>query len=204
MEQTLDSIKKDKYYYLMAKGYFLSGKRNKIYLNEVVKKINDEIKADGMEEEFNNLDEITNYIYGDEDVIDFDFEKELKEETLKLTFGETFIKIPCLEAKNNFLEINVNLKVNNIKYILIYKLLEVANTERKLRSNEVRNILENRDRKLIKKAKNPSPISRIFNEVKSVIKGINKLIKEEMKNNDFTGEDFTLLNSQKVNYSIFI
>lgn len=64
----------------MAKGYFLSGKRNKIYLNEVVKKINDEIKADGMEEEFNNLDEITNYIYGDEDVIDFDFEKELKNE----------------------------------------------------------------------------------------------------------------------------
>ena len=33
-----------------------------------------------MEEEFNNLDEITNYIYGDEDVIDFDFEKELKNE----------------------------------------------------------------------------------------------------------------------------
>ena len=182
-EEEYFEFDKDKYYYyLMAKGYFLSGKRNKIYLNEVVKKINDEIKADGMEEEFNNLDEITNYIYGDEDVIDFDFEKELKEETLKLTFGETFIKIPCLEAKNNFLEINVNLKANNIKYIPIYKLLEVANTERKLESNEVRNILENRDRKLRKEAKNPSPIFRIFNEVKSVIKVINELIKEEMKN----------------------
>ena len=204
-EEEYFEFDKDKYYYyLMAKGYFLSGKRNKIYLNEVVKKINDEIKADGMEEEFNNLDEITNYIYGDEDVIDFDFEKELKEETLKLTFGETFIKIPCLEAKNNFLEINVNLKANNIKYIPIYKLLEVANTERKLESNEVRNILENRDRKLRKEAKNPSPISRIFNEVKSVIKVINKLIKEEMKNNNLTGEDFILLNSQKANYSIFI
>ena len=196
---------KDKYYYyLMAKEYFLSGKRNKVYLNEVVKKINDEIKADGMEEEFNNLDEITNYIYEDEDVIDFDFEKELKEETLKLTFGETFIKIPCLEAKNNFLEINVNLKANNIKYIPIYKLLEVANTERKLGSDEVRNILENRDRKLRKEAKNPSPISRIFNEVKSVIKEINKLIKEEMKKNNLLEEDFILLNSQKANYSIFI
>ena len=182
-EEEYFEFDKDKYYYyLMAKGYFLSGKRNKIYLNEVVKKINDEIKADGMEEEFNNLDEITNYIYGDEDVIDFDFEKELKEEALKLTFGETFIKIPCLEAKNNFLEINVNLKANNIKYIPIYKLLEVANTERKLGSNEVRNILENRDRKLRKEAKNPSPIFRIFNEVKSVIKVINELIKEEMKN----------------------
>lgn len=204
-EEEYFEFDKDKYYYyLMAKGYFLSGKRNKIYLNEVVKKINDEIKADGMEEEFNNLDEITNYIYGDEDVIDFDFEKELKEETLKLTFGETFIKIPCLEAKNNFLEINVNLKANNIKYIPIYKLLEVANTERKLESNEVRNILENRDRKLRKEAKNPSPIFRIFNEVKSVIKVINKLIKEEMKNNNLTGEDFILLNSQKANYSIFI
>ena len=186
----------------MAKEYFLSGKRNKIYLNEVVKKINDEIKADGMEEEFNNLDEITNYIY--EDVIDFDFEKELKEETLKLIFGETFIKIPCLEAKNNFLEINVNLKTNSIKYIPIYKLLEVANTERKLGSNKVRNILENRDRKLRKEAKNPSPISRIFNEVKSVIKEINKLIKEEMKKNNLLEEDFILLNSQKANYSIFI
>ena len=196
---------KDKYYYyLMAKEYFLSGKRNKVYLNEVVKKINDEIKADGMEEEFNNLDEITNYIYEDEDVIDFDFEKELKEETLKLTFGETFIKIPCLEAKNNFLEINVNLKANNIKYIPIYKLLEVANTERKLGSDEVRNILENRDRKLRKEAKNPSPISRIFNEVKSVIKEINKLIKEEMKKNNLLEEDFILVNSQKANYSIFI
>ena len=182
-EEEYFEFDKDKYYYyLMAKGYFLSGKRNKIYLNEVVKKINDEIKADGMEEEFNNLDEITNYIYGDEDVIDFDFEKELKEEALKLTFGETFIKIPCLEAKNNFLEINVNLKANNIKYIPIYKLLEVANTERKLGSDEVRNILENRDRKLRKEAKNPSPIFRIFNEVKSVIKVINELIKEEMKN----------------------
>ena len=204
-EEEYFEFDKDKYYYyLMAKGYFLSGKRNKIYLNEVVKKINDEIKADGMEEEFNNLDEITNYIYEDEEIIDFDFEKELKEETLKLTFGETFIKIPCLEAKNNFLEINVNLKANNIKYIPIYKLLEVANTERKLESNEVRNILENRDRKLRKEAKNPSPISRIFNEVKSVIKVINKLIKEEMKNNNLTGEDFILLNSQKANYSIFI
>ena len=80
-EEEYFEFDKDKYYYyLMAKGYFLSGKRNKIYLNEVVKKINDEIKADGMEEEFNNLDEITNYIYGDEDVIDFDFEKELKNE----------------------------------------------------------------------------------------------------------------------------
>ena len=80
-EEEYFEFNKDKYYYyLMAKGYFLSGKRNKIYLNEVVKKINDEIKADGMEEEFNNLDEITNYIYGDEDVIDFDFEKELKNE----------------------------------------------------------------------------------------------------------------------------
>ena len=204
-EEEYFEFDKDKYYYyLMAKGYFLSGKRNKIYLNEVVKKINDEIKADGMEEEFNNLDEITNYIYEDEDVIDFDFEKELKEETLKLTFGETFIKIPCLEAKNNFLEINVNLKANNIKYIPIYKLLEVANTERKLGSDEVRNILENRDRKLRKEAKNPSPISRIFNEVKSVIKEINKLIKEEMKKNNLLEEDFILLNSQKANYSIFI
>lgn len=204
-EEEYFEFDKDKYYYyLMAKEYFLSGKRNKIYLNEVVKKINDEIKADGMEEEFNNLDEITNYIYEDEDVIDFDFEKELKEETLKLTFGETFIKIPCLEAKNNFLEINVNLKANNIKYIPIYKLLEVANTERKLGSNEVRNILENRDRKLRKEAKNPSPISRIFNEVKSVIKEINKLIKEEMKKNNLLEEDFILLNSQKANYSIFI
>ena len=80
-EEEYFQFDKDKYYYyLMAKVYFLSGKRNKIYLNEVVKKINDEIKADGMEEEFNNLDEITNYIYGDEDVIDFDFEKELKNE----------------------------------------------------------------------------------------------------------------------------
>ena len=80
-EEEYFEFDKDKYYYyLMAKGYFLSGKRNKIYLNEVVKKKNDEIKADGMEEEFNNLDEITNYIYGDEDVIDFDFEKELKNE----------------------------------------------------------------------------------------------------------------------------
>ena len=204
-EEEYFEFDKDKYYYyLMAKEYFLSGKRNKIYLNEVVKKINDEIKADGIEEEFNNLDEITNYIYEDEDVIDFDFEKELKEETLKLTFGETFIKIPCLEAKNNFLEINVNLKANNIKYIPIYKLLEVANTERKLGSDEVRNILENRDRKLRKEAKNPSPISRIFNEVKSVIKEINKLIKEEMKKNNLLEEDFILLNSQKANYSIFI
>ena len=204
-EEEYFEFDKDKYYYyLMAKEYFLSGKRNKIYLNEVVKKINDEIKADGIEEEFNNLDEITNYIYEDEDVIDFDFEKELKEETLKLTFGETFIKIPCLEAKNNFLEINVNLKANNIKYIPIYKLLEVANTERKLGSYEVRNILENRDRKLRKEAKNPSPISRIFNEVKSVIKEINKLIKEEMKKNNLLEEDFILLNSQKANYSIFI
>ena len=204
-EEEYFEFDKDKYYYyLMAKEYFLSGKRNKIYLNEVVKKINDEIKADGMEEEFNNLDEITNYIYEDEDVIDFDFEKELKEETLKLTFGETFIKIPCLEAKNNFLEINVNLKANNIKYLPIYKLLEVANTERKLGSDEVRNILENRDRKLRKEAKNPSPISRIFNEVKSVIKEINKLIKEEMKKNNLLEEDFILLNSQKANYSIFI
>lgn len=204
-EEEYFEFDKDKYYYyLMAKEYFLSGKRNKIYLNEVVKKINDEIKADGMEEELNNLDEITNYIYEDEDVIDFDFEKELKEETLKLTFGETFIKIPCLEAKNNFLEINVNLKANNIKYLPIYKLLEVANTERKLGSDEVRNILENRDRKLRKEAKNPSPISRIFNEVKSVIKEINKLIKEEMKKNNLLEEDFILLNSQKANYSIFI
>lgn len=195
-EEEYFEFDKDKYYYyLMAKEYFLSGKRNKIYLKEVVKKINDEIKADGMEEEFNNLDEITNYIYEDEDVIDFDFEKELKEETLKLTFGETFIKIPCLEAKNNFLEINVNLKANNIKYIPIYKLLEVANTERKLESYEVRNILENRDRKLRKEAKNPSPISRIFNEVKSVIKEINKLIKEEMKKNNLLEEDFILVNS---------
>ena len=128
----------------------------------------------------------------------------MKEETLKLIFGETFIKIPCLEAKNNFLEINVNLKANNIKYIPIYKLLEVANTERKLGSYEVRNILENRDRKLRKEAKNPSPISRIFNEVKSVIKEINKLIKEEMKKNNLLEEDFILLNSQKANYSIFI
>lgn len=204
-EEEYFEFDKDKYYYyLMAKEYFLSGKRNKIYLNEVVKKINDEIKADGMEEEFNNLDEITNYIYEDEEIIDFDFEKELKEETLKLTFGETFIKIPCLEVKNNFLEINVNLKANNIKYIPIYKLLEVANTERKLGSDEVRNILENRDRKLRKEAKNPSPISRIFNEVKSVIKEINKLIKEEMKKNNLLEEDFILLNSQKANYSIFI
>lgn len=204
-EEEYFEFDKDKYYYyLMAKEYFLSGKRNKIYLNEVVKKINDEIKADGIEEEFNNLDEITNYIYEDEEIIDFDFEKKLKEETLKLTFGETFIKIPCLEAKNNFLEINVNLKANNIKYIPIYKLLEVANTERKLGSDEVRNILENRDRKLRKEAKNPSPISRIFNEVKSVIKEINKLIKEEMKKNNLLEEDFILINSQKANYSIFI
>lgn len=203
-EEYFEFDKNKYYYYLMAKEYFLSGKRNKIYLNEVVKKINDEIKADGIEEEFNNLDEITNYIYEDEEIIDFDFEKELKEETLKLTFGETFIKIPCLEAKNNFLEINVNLKANNIKYIPIYKLLEVANTERKLGSDEVRNILENRDRKLRKEAKNPSPISRIFNEVKSVIKEINKLIKEEMKKNNLLEEDFILLNSQKANYSIFI
>lgn len=204
-EEEYFEFDKDKYYYyLMAKEYFLSGKRNKIYLNEVIKKINDEIKADGMEEEFNNLDEITNYIYEDEEIIDFDFEKELKEETLKLTFGETFIKIPCLEAKNNFLEINVNLKANNIKYIPIYKLLEVSNTERKLGSDEVRNILENRDRKLRKEAKNPSPISKIFNEVKSVIKEINKLIKEEMKKNNLLEEDFILLNSQKANYSIFI
>lgn len=204
-EEEYFEFDKDKYYYyLMAKEYFLSGKRNKIYLNEVVKKINDEIKADGMEEEFNNLDEITNYIYEDEDVIDFDFEKELKEETLKLTFGENFIKIPCLEAKNNFLEINVNLKKNNIKYNPIFKLLEVANTERKLESKEVRDILENRDRKLRKGSKNPSPISRTFNEVKLEIKKINELIKEEMKKNNLSEEDFILLNSQKANYSIFI
>ena len=204
-EEEYFEFDKDKYYYyLMAKEYFLSGKRNKVYLNEVVKKINDEIKADGMEEEFNNLDEITNYIYEDEDVIDFDFEKELKEETLKLTFGETFIKIPCLEAKNNFLEINVNLKKNNIKYIPIFKLLEVANTERKLESKEVSDILENRDRKLRKGSKNPSPISRTFNEVKLEIKKINELIKAEMKKNILSEEDFILLNSQKANYSIFI
>ena len=204
-EEEYFEFDKDKYYYyLMAKEYFLSGKRNKIYLNEVVKKINDEIKADGMEEEFNNLDEITNYIYEDEDVIDFDFEKELKEETLKLTFGETFIKIPCLEAKNNFLEINVNLKKNNIKYIPIFKLLEVANTERKLESKEVSDILENKDRKLRKGSKNPSPISRTFNEVKLEIKKINELIKAEMKKNNLSEEDFILLNSQKANYSIFI
>jgi hypothetical protein len=204
-EEEYFEFDKDKYYYyLMAKEYFLSGKRNKIYLNEVVKKINDEIKADRMEEKFNNLDEITNYIYEDEDVIDFDFEKELKEETLKLTFGETFIKIPCLEAKNNFLEINVNLKKNNIKYIPIFKLLEVANTERKLESKEVSDILENKDRKLRKGSKNPSPISRTFNEVKLEIKKINELIKAEMKKNNLSEEDFILLNSQKANYSIFI
>ena len=204
-EEEYFEFDKDKYYYyLMAKEYFLSGKRNKIYLNEVAKKINYEIKADGIEEEFNNLDEITNYIYEDEDVIDFDFEKELKEETLKLTFGETFIKIPCLEAKNNFLEINVNLKKNNIKYIPIFKLLEVANTERKLESKEVSDILENRDRKLRKGSKNPSPISRTFNEVKLEIKKINELIKAEMKKNILSEEDFILLNSQKANYSIFI
>jgi hypothetical protein len=204
-EEEYFEFDKDKYYYyLMAKEYFLSGKRNKIYLNEVVKKINDEIKADRMEEKFNNLDGITNYIYEDEDVIDFDFEKELKEETLKLTFGETFIKIPCLEAKNNFLEINVNLKKNNIKYIPIFKLLEVANTERKLESKEVSDILENKDRKLRKGSKNPSPISRTFNEVKLEIKKINELIKAEMKKNNLSEEDFILLNSQKANYSIFI
>ena len=204
-EEEYCEFDKDKYYYyLMAKEYFLSGKRNKIYLNEVVKKINDEIKADRMEEKFNNLDGITNYIYEDEDVIDFDFEKELKEETLKLTFGETFIKIPCLEAKNNFLEINVNLKKNNIKYIPIFKLLEVANTERKLESKEVSDILENKDRKLRKGSKNPSPISRTFNEVKLEIKKINELIKAEMKKNNLSEEDFILLNSQKANYSIFI
>ena len=128
----------------------------------------------------------------------------MKEETLKLTFGETFIKIPCLEAKNNFLEINVNLKKNNIKYIPIFKLLEVANTERKLESKEVSDILENRDRKLRKGSKNPSPISRTFNEVKLEIKKINELIKAEMKKNILSEEDFILLNSQKANYSIFI
>ena len=204
-EEEYFEFDKDKYYYyLMAKEYFLSGKRNKIYLNEVVKKINDEIKADGIEKEFEDLDEIASYIYEDEDVIDFDFEKELKEETLKLTFGETFIKIPCIEAKNNFLEININLKKNNIKYIPIYKLLEVANTKRKVESQEVSDILENRDRKLRKGAKNPSPISRTFNEVKLGIKEINKLIKAEMAKNNLVEEDFILLNSQKGNYSIFI
>ena len=204
-EEEYFEFDKDKYYYyLMAKEYFLSGKRNKIYLNEVVKKINDEIKANGMEEEFNNLDEITSYIYEDEEVIDFDFEKELKEETLKLTFGETFIKIPCIEAKNNFLEINVNLKKNNIKHIPIFKLLEIANTERKLESKEVSDILKNRDRKLRKGSKNPSPISRTFNEVKLEIKKINELVKVEMKKNNLLEEDFILLNLQKANYSIFI
>ena len=128
----------------------------------------------------------------------------MKEETLKLTFGETFIKIPCIEAKNNFLEVRVNLKKNKIKYIPICKLLEIANNKRKLDSKEVEEILERKDEKLRKGAKKPSPISRTFNEVKSGIREINELIKSEMKRNDILEEDFILLNSQKGNYSIFI
>ena len=192
------------YYYLMAKAYFESRKRNKLYLDGLLKKIKDEIKADGTEENFKDLFEIANYIYEDEEIIDFDFRKELKEETLKLTFGETFIKIPYIEVKNNFLEIKVNLKRNNIKYIPIFRLLEVANTEKKLESKEVNAILENRDRKLRKGAKNPSPVSRTFNEVKLGIKEINKLVKKEMKNNNLSEEDFILFNSKKGNYEIFI
>ena len=104
-EEKYFEFDKDKYYYyLMAKEYFSSGNRNRIYLDGLITKINDEIKNEG-EEEFETFDEVASYIYEDEDynAFDFDFEKELKEETLKLTFGETFIKIPCIEAKNNFL-----------------------------------------------------------------------------------------------------
>ncbi len=174
-------------------------------LSDFITKINDEIKNEG-EEEFETFDELASYIYEDEDynAFDFDFEKELKEETLKLTFGETFIKIPCIEAKNNFLEVRVNLKKNKIKYIPICKLLEIANNKRKLDSKEVEEILERKDEKLRKGAKKPSPISRTFNEVKSGIREINELIKSEMKRNDILEEDFILLNSQKGNYSIFI
>ena len=128
----------------------------------------------------------------------------MKEETLKLTFGETFIKIRCIEAKNNFLEVRVNLKKNKIKYIPICKLLEIANNKRKLDSKEVEEILERKDEKLRKGAKKPSPISRTFNEVKLGIKEINELIKSEMKRNNILEEDFILLNPQKGNYSIFI
>ena len=205
-EEKYFEFDKDKYYYyLMAKEYFSSGNRNKIYLDELITKINDEIKNEG-EEEFETFDEVASYIYEDEDynAFDFDFEKELKEETLKLTFGETFIKIPCIEAKNNFLEVRVNLKKNKIKYIPIYKLLEIANNKRKLDSKEVKEILERKDEKLRKGAKKPSPISRTFNEVKSGIREINELIKSEMKRNNILEEDFILLNPQKGNYSIFI
>ena len=205
-EEKYFEFDKDKYYYyLMAKEYFSSGNRNRIYLDELITKINDEIKNEG-EEEFETFDELASYIYEDEDynAFDFDFEKELKEETLKLTFGETFIKIPCIEAKNNFLEVRVNLKKNKIKYIPICKLLEIANNKRKLDSKEVEEILERKDEKLRKGAKKPSPISRTFNEVKSGIREINELIKSEMKRNDILEEDFILLNSQKGNYSIFI
>ena len=170
---------------MIAKAYFESRKRNKLYLDGLLKKIKDEIKADGTEENFEDLFEIANYIYEDEEIIDFDFGKELKEETLKLTFGETFIKIPYLEVKNNFLEIKVNLKRNSIKYIPIFRLLEVANTEKRLESKEVNAILENRDRKLRKGE-------------------INKLVKKEMKNNNLPEEDFILFNSKKGNYEIFI
>lgn len=205
-EEKYFEFDKDKYYYyLMAKEYFSSGNRNRIYLDELITKINDEIKNEG-EEEFETFDEVASYIYEDEDynAFDFDFEKELKEETLKLTFGETFIKIPCIEAKNNFLEVRVNLKKNKIKYIPICKLLEIANNKRKLDSKEVEEILERKDEKLRKGAKKPSPISRTFNEVKSGIREINELIKSEMKRNNILEEDFILLNPQKGNYSIFI
>lgn len=205
-EEKYFEFDKDKYYYyLMAKEYFSSGNRNRIYLDGLITKINDEIKNEG-EEEFETFNEVASYIYEDEDYndFDFDFEKELKEETLKLTFGETFIKIPCIEAKNNFLEVKVNLKKNKIKYIPIYKLLETANNKRKLNSKEVIEILERKDEKLRKGAKKPSPISRTFNEVKLKIREINELIKSEMKKNNISEEDFILLNSQKGNYSIFI
>lgn len=205
-EEKYFEFDKDKYYYyLMAKEYFSSGNRNRIYLDGLITKINDEIKNEG-EEEFETFDEVASYIYEDEDYndFDFDFEKELKEETLKLTFGETFIKIPCIEAKNNFLEVRVNLKKNKIKYIPICKLLEIANNKKTLDSKEVIEILERKDEKLRKGAKKPSPISRTFNEVKLKIREINELIKSEMKKNNISEEDFILLNPQKGNYSISI
>lgn len=61
-----------------------------------------------MEEEFNNLDEITNYIYGDEDVIDFDFEKSWKMKNNNLT-GEDFILLNSQKANYSiFISKNFN------------------------------------------------------------------------------------------------
>lgn len=83
---------------------------------------------------------------------------------------------------------------------LIFRLLEVANTEKKLEAKYFRK----RRQKIKKGAKNTSLVSRIFNEVKLGIKEINKLIEKEMRNNSFPKKNFILFNSKKGNYEIFI